>query len=81
MIKSLKQNPLKQNPLKVRLNYDDIVEMIPQEIDRNSVFNQHCTPRQVIDELESLGIVGGYSGSKARDILVDESYINDIFNK
>ena len=36
---------------------------------------------RLIDELESLGIVSGYSGSKARDILVDESYINDIFNK
>jgi len=36
---------------------------------------------RLIDELESLGIISGYSGSKARDILVDESYINNIFNK
>jgi len=36
---------------------------------------------RLIDELESLGIVSGYSGSKARDILVDASYIEDIFNK
>ena len=36
---------------------------------------------RLIDELESLGIVSGYSGSKARDILVDASYIENIFNK
>ena len=36
---------------------------------------------RLIDELESLGIVSGYSGSKARDILVDSSYIEDIFKK
>tara|TARA_Y100001970_G_scaffold41804_1_gene51942 strand:- start:10721 stop:12994 length:2274 start_codon:yes stop_codon:yes gene_type:complete len=36
---------------------------------------------RLIDELESLGIISGYSGSKARDILVDEAYINNIFNK
>ena len=36
---------------------------------------------RLIDELESLGIVSGYSGSKARDILVDPSYVEDIFNK
>ncbi len=35
---------------------------------------------RLIDELESLGIVSGYSGSKARDVLVDESYLNTIFN-
>ena len=36
---------------------------------------------RLIDELEALGIVSGYSGSKARDILVDEAYVNNIFNK
>ena len=35
---------------------------------------------RLIDELEALGIVSGYSGSKARDVLVDESYIDKIFN-
>ena len=45
---------LKQNPLIGKIKYNDIVEMIPQEIDRNSVLNPHCTPCQVIDELESL---------------------------
>ena len=35
---------------------------------------------RLIDELESLGIISGYSGSKARDVLVDHSYINEIFN-
>ena len=34
---------------------------------------------RLIDELEALGIVSGYSGSKARDILVDEAYVNNIF--
>ena len=33
---------------------------------------------RIIDELESLGIIGGYSGSKARDVLVDESYLENI---
>ena len=33
---------------------------------------------RIIDELESLGIVSGYSGSKARDVLVDESYLDTI---
>ena len=35
---------------------------------------------RIVDELEALGIVSGYSGSKARDVLVDESYIEKIFN-
>ena len=35
---------------------------------------------RLVDELEALGIVSGYSGSKARDVLVDESYIDKIFN-
>jgi len=34
---------------------------------------------RLIDELESLGIVSGYSGSKSRDVLVDESYLDEIF--
>tara|TARA_Y100000994_G_scaffold249618_1_gene262703 strand:+ start:6448 stop:8697 length:2250 start_codon:yes stop_codon:yes gene_type:complete len=33
---------------------------------------------RIVDELESLGIVSGYSGSKARDVLVDESYLENI---
>ena len=36
---------------------------------------------RLIDELESLGIISGYSGSKAREVLVDSAYINNIFNK
>ena len=36
---------------------------------------------RLIDELESLGIVSGYSGSKAREVLVDESYLDKIFNE
>ena len=35
---------------------------------------------RLIDELEALGIISGHSGSKARDVLVDESYISDLFN-
>jgi len=35
---------------------------------------------RLIDELESLGIISGYSGSKARDVLVDISYLDEIFN-
>lgn len=34
---------------------------------------------RIVDELESLGIVSGYSGSKAREVLVDYAYINEIF--
>tara|TARA_Y100001968_G_scaffold168181_1_gene154037 strand:+ start:937 stop:3222 length:2286 start_codon:yes stop_codon:yes gene_type:complete len=34
---------------------------------------------RLIDELESLGIVSGYSGSKAREVLVDHAYITEIF--
>ena len=33
---------------------------------------------RLIDELESLGIITGYSGSKAREVLVDESYLETI---
>ena len=34
---------------------------------------------RLIDELESLGIVSGYSGSKARDVLVNEDYLSEVF--
>ena len=34
---------------------------------------------RLIDELESFGIISGYSGSKAREVLVDESYLDSIF--
>ena len=34
---------------------------------------------RLIDELELLGIVSGHSGSKAREVLVDYSYIKNIF--
>jgi S-DNA-T family DNA segregation ATPase FtsK/SpoIIIE len=33
---------------------------------------------RLIDELERAGIISGYSGSKARDVLVDESYLDDL---
>ncbi|MBI45071.1 MAG: hypothetical protein CMG66_02765 [Candidatus Marinimicrobia bacterium] len=36
---------------------------------------------RLIDELESLGIISGYSGSKARDVLVDHAYLNEIFGE
>ena len=35
---------------------------------------------RLIDELESLGIITGHSGSKAREVLVDHSYLKEIFN-
>ena len=34
---------------------------------------------RIVDELEAMGIISGYSGSKARDVLVDESYLENIF--
>ena len=34
---------------------------------------------RLIDELEALGIVSGYSGSKARDVLVELSYLETVF--
>ncbi|NOZ08634.1 MAG: DNA translocase FtsK, partial [FCB group bacterium] len=33
---------------------------------------------RLIDELEALGVVSGYSGSKAREVLVDSSYLDDL---
>ncbi len=33
---------------------------------------------RLIDELEQTGIIAGYSGSKARDVLVDESYLDQL---
>ena len=35
---------------------------------------------RLIDELESLGVVSGHSGSKAREVLVDSAYIDNLFN-
>jgi len=34
---------------------------------------------RIVDELEAMGIISGYSGSKARDVLVDESFLENIF--
>ena len=36
---------------------------------------------RLIDELESLGIITGHSGSKAREVLVDYEYVENLFNK
>ena len=36
---------------------------------------------RLIDELESLGIITGHSGSKAREVLVDYQYVENLFNK
>jgi DNA segregation ATPase FtsK/SpoIIIE, S-DNA-T family len=36
---------------------------------------------RLIDELEALGIVSGYSGSKARDVLVELSYLETVFGE
>jgi len=33
---------------------------------------------RLVDELEAMGIISGYSGSKARDVLVDESYLEQV---
>jgi len=34
---------------------------------------------RLIDELESLGVISGPNGSKAREVLVDHAHINEIF--
>ena len=34
---------------------------------------------RLIDELESLGIVSSYNGSKAREVLVEYSYLEEVF--
>ena len=36
---------------------------------------------RLIDELESLGIISEHNGSKPRNVLVDNNYIDNIFNK
>ena len=36
---------------------------------------------RLIDELEAMGIVSGYSGSKAREVLVDHAYLNEVFSE
>ena len=36
---------------------------------------------RLIDELESLGIISEHNGSKPRDVLVDDRYVDNIFNK
>lgn len=33
---------------------------------------------RLIDDLEAAGIISGYSGSKARDVLVDDSYLQNL---
>ena len=33
---------------------------------------------RLIDEMEQAGIVGSFTGSKAREVLVDESYLESI---
>ncbi|UCH10857.1 MAG: DNA translocase FtsK, partial [Fidelibacterota bacterium] len=33
---------------------------------------------RLIDELERAGIISGYSGSKAREVLVDETYLEEL---
>ena len=36
---------------------------------------------RLVDELESLGIVSGHSGSKAREVLVSHDYLDELFDK
>ena len=36
---------------------------------------------RLIDELESMGIVSPYNGSKAREVLVEHSYLKEIFGE
>ena len=33
---------------------------------------------RLIDEMEKIGVVGSFTGSKAREVLVDESYLEII---
>ena len=33
---------------------------------------------RLVDELEAMGIISGYSGSKAREVLVDSSYLDTL---
>ena len=33
---------------------------------------------RLIDELEAMGIISGFSGSKAREVLVDSTYLENI---
>ena len=33
---------------------------------------------RLIDEMEQVGIVGAFTGSKAREVLVDESYLETL---
>ena len=36
---------------------------------------------RLVDELESLGIISSYNGSKAREVLVDQAYLDEIFGE
>ena len=36
---------------------------------------------RLVDELESLGVISEHNGSKPRDVLVDNQYIDNIFKK
>jgi S-DNA-T family DNA segregation ATPase FtsK/SpoIIIE len=33
---------------------------------------------RLMDRLEAMGVVGAFMGSKARDVLVDESYLDEL---
>ena len=35
---------------------------------------------RLMDQLEHIGVVGPFQGSKARDVLVDERWLEDRFN-
>lgn len=39
---------------------------------------EYSRAARLIDELEAAGIVGGFDGSKAREVLVDESYLEKL---
>ena len=36
---------------------------------------------RLIDEMEKIAVVAPFTGSKAREVLVDESYLDNIFNE